>query len=186
MCLSLLQLDQGFPLKSQETHKSDSELTHLMRLGSQKALKALKRGMQCSVYKRNLIANYESLSNICISYSSLCNSSGLLSTEVLLSDILLWHRASTWALTPTYLPFLKLVFSSRTMCSAADAVTEPIRDCLSLQRAARLTLALFSLGPFLWIKLGTALPVCFWSDMLDKEFSSFAASSATMSKSIIQ
>ena len=58
-------------------------------------------------------------------------------------------------------------------------------DCLSLQREAGFTYAFISLGPLLWIKPGTVRPVCFWSDELDKELSSFAASPATVSKNII-
>lgn len=55
--ISLFQLDSG--LSSQSLRKlickSESELTHSVRLGYQKALKALQRGMECSVYKKNLL-----------------------------------------------------------------------------------------------------------------------------------
>lgn len=88
--------------------------------------------------------------------------SGLPSAE-LLSDTSLWHRAPTWALTSTQLPFPKLVFSSRTMCSAADVITEQIGTGYPCREQPGLQLHSFPWGHF--CELNLAQPCLFAFDL---------------------
>ena len=87
----------------------------------------------------------------------------LVSSQLRSSDTLLRQRAPTCALTPRYLPFLKLFFSSRTIRSAAAVVKEQIRNAFPCREQPGLHLHSFLWGHF--CELHLAQPWTLASDL---------------------
>ena len=85
--------------------------------------------------------------------------SGLLSAEGL-SHALLQQRVPIWVLTPRYLPFLKLVFNSKTMCSA-DVITKHIGTAFPYREKLGLHMHSFPWGHFCELNLAQSGPFAF-------------------------